>query len=148
MPQLFFFSLFDAQVKILYSVTFHLRNFKMGSEILDTWSQILMNVVNIHHNQNKTGYFSLSDLLRSKSALSLRRMSHWSAVTDRGKYILKYWVCSFEFLDPFYLLFVMFFYFRLAGSSLLLWTSPLASTQLRRMKEKEAIGEGWKRGEE
>ncbi|GAB0182105.1 hypothetical protein GRJ2_000675800 [Grus japonensis] len=37
---------------------------------------------------------------------------------------------------------------RLAGPSLLLWTSPLASAQLRRMKEKEAIGEGWKRGEE
>lgn len=75
----------------------------MGSEILDTWSQILMIVVNTHHNQNKTGYFPLLDLLRSKSALSQRPASHWSAVANREKSILKCWVCSFEFLDPFYL---------------------------------------------
>lgn len=40
-----------------------------------------------------------------------------------------------------------FFYFRLVGPFLLLWTFHLPSAQLRRMNEKEAIGEGWKRGE-
>lgn len=33
-------------------MTFHFRNFKMGSEILDAWSQILVNVLNINYNQN------------------------------------------------------------------------------------------------
>lgn len=33
-------------------MTFHFRNFKMGLEILDTWSQILINVLNINYNQN------------------------------------------------------------------------------------------------
>lgn len=118
----------------------------MGSEIHDTGSQILMNVVNICHNQNRLLYTLRSFKIKVNPAVE-------TCVTlicfDRGKYILKCWVCSFEFLDPFYLLFVIFFfYFRLVGPSLLLWTFPLASAQLRRMNEKETIGEGWKRGEE
>jgi len=79
-----------------------------------------MKILNNYHDQNKTSYFALSDLLRSKLGMPLRSMSHWSAVTNRGKQILKCWVCSFEFLDPFYLLFVMFILFQTY------WTFPPA----------------------
>lgn len=46
----FIYFYFDVQVSVIYSVAFHLRNLKMGSEICDIWSQVLMNVVNTHHN--------------------------------------------------------------------------------------------------
>lgn len=88
-------------------MTFHLSSFKMGSEIHDTWSQILMNVVNFRHNQNRLLYTLRSFKIKDNPAIE-------TCVTliciDRGKYILKFWVCSFEFLDPFYLLFVFFFF--------------------------------------
>lgn len=80
----------------------------MDSEIHDIGSQILMNVVNNHHNQNRTGYFTLSDFFKIKVNPAIETCVTLICI-DRGKHIYKYWVCSFEFLDLFYLLFVIFF---------------------------------------
>lgn len=80
----------------------------MDSEIHDIGSQILMNVVNNHHNQNRTGYFTLSDFFKIKVNPAIETCVTLICI-DRGKHIYKYWVCSFEFLDLFYLLLVIFF---------------------------------------
>lgn len=77
----------------------------MDSEIHDTWSQILMNLVHTHHNQNRNGYFTLSDFFKIKVNPAIVTL----ICIDRGKHIYKCGVHSFEFLDLFYLLFVIFF---------------------------------------